>query len=459
MHHKISSILLLFLPFLITSTQVSRPFLKDLKVNGSKESFNATAANEKLNTTYSVVPDWPDGSVKLGSVSAVTLDVDGNVVVFHRDDRLWTANTFDMSNVYREQFKGAIKGFTVLALDKASGRVVYKWGRNLFYMPHGLTIDHENNAWATDVALHQVMKFGPKGSSDKPLMVLGSKFLPGQGNKFCKPTSVAVLKNGDFFVADGYCNARIIKFNKAGEQILQWGEHSFMGHSFPVAPRNHFAIPHALTLLQDKNIVCAADRENGRIQCFTALNGTFVGQFHSQTIGDRLFSMAYSPASNGQFFIVNGPDSPNTPVSGYVMDYKSKNVLSRFGAQNFQFSNPHDVAVSEDAEEVYVVELDPYKVYKFVKSKTDKSGRIPVKPTVTSVDDKDLPSAAKTTRSDRKKGSLALLVVVLVVLFGVLTLAMTLLISRRRRRGNDSKDKLSQGIEYNKLVAGDDDFE
>lgn len=381
-------------------------------------------------------------------------------MVFHRCDRLWESHTFDIAtNVYTEQAKGPITDYTVLALDKTTGKVVYKWGRNLFYMPHGLTIDHENNAWITDVALHQVMKFGPKGSEDKALMTLGSKFAPGQGSKFCKPTSVAVLSNGDFFVADGYCNARIIKFNKNGEQILQWGAPSFMGHSFPIAPRNHFAVPHALTLLRDKNIVCAADRENGRIQCFS-LNGTFVGQYYSPIIGDRLFSMSYSPANNGQFFIVNGPTREKNPVAGYVMDYKSKAVLSKFGAQNFQFSNPHDVAVSEDADEVYVGELNPYRVYKFVKSKTDAKGSVvPVKPTVTSVDDKDLPSAAKTTRSDRKKGSLALLVVVLVVLFGVLTLGMALLISRRRRRGNDSKDNPSQGIEYNQLVAGDEDFE
>lgn len=405
-----------------------------------------------------MVHDWPDGSVKLGSVSAVSFDVNGNVVVFHRNDRLWTGSSFDGMNVFNEQSKGPITGYTVLAIAKTTGKIVYQWGRNLFYMPHGLTVDHENNVWVTDVALHQVMKFGPKGSEDKPLMTLGAKFVPGQGNKFCKPTSVAVLPNGDFFVADGYCNARIIKFNKAGEQILQWGEHSFSGNSYQTAPKNYFAVPHALTLLHDKNELCVADRENGRIQCFTALNGTFVRQYYNEIIGDRLFSMAYSPGNNGQFFIVNGP-AQNNPVSGYVMDYKTKAVLSRFGAHNSQFSNPHDVAVSEDAREVYVVELDPYRVYKFVKSKTDADGKvIPVKPTATSVDDKDLPSAAKHSRSGREKGSLALLVVVLVALFGVSTLGMALLISRRRRRGNVGEEKTSQVMEYNKLVAGDEDF-
>ena len=29
-------------------------------------------------------------------------------------------------------------------------------GANLFYMPHGISVDHENNIWVTDVGLHQV---------------------------------------------------------------------------------------------------------------------------------------------------------------------------------------------------------------------------------------------------------------------------------------------------------------
>lgn len=89
-------------------------------------------------------------------------------------------------------------------------------------MPHGLTIDGDGNVWVTDVALHQVFKFGPKGQM--LLLTLGVKFEPGNDDKhFCKPTSVAVLDNGDFFVADGYCNSRVIKYTRTGEPLFQWG--------------------------------------------------------------------------------------------------------------------------------------------------------------------------------------------------------------------------------------------
>ena len=43
-------------------------------------------------------------------------------------------------------------------------------------MPHMITIDAQNNFWMTDVALHQVFKFGPYGGKTKePLVTLGQR--------------------------------------------------------------------------------------------------------------------------------------------------------------------------------------------------------------------------------------------------------------------------------------------
>lgn len=172
---------------------------------------------------------WPTKSRKLGSVSAVSFDNSGNVVVFHRGDHVWDGSTFSLKNVYLPRSKGPIADNTIVAFNRNAGQVSYEWGSGMFYMPHGLTVDHEDNVWVTDVGLHQVMKFGPKNRT-KPEMVLGVAFQPGNGQtKFCKPTAVAVLPNGDFFVSDGYCNARIIKYSRNGERILWWGHNSFQG--------------------------------------------------------------------------------------------------------------------------------------------------------------------------------------------------------------------------------------
>ena len=53
---------------------------------------------------------------------------------------------------------------------------------------------------------------------------MGVAFESGHDEKhFCKPTDVAVSeKTGDIFVADGYCNSRILKFSADGrlKQII-----------------------------------------------------------------------------------------------------------------------------------------------------------------------------------------------------------------------------------------------
>jgi hypothetical protein len=93
----------------------------------------------------------------------------------------------------------------------------------MFYMPHGLTIDHAGNIWLTDIAMHQVFMFKSTDLTH-PALTVGEMFQPGSGpTQLCRPADIAVMKNGDFFVADGYCNSRIIKFNRKGEYITEWG--------------------------------------------------------------------------------------------------------------------------------------------------------------------------------------------------------------------------------------------
>lgn len=282
----------------------------------------------------------------------MSFDNSGNVLVFHRANNIWDSSTFDIQNVYQHQSKGPIAGNTIIAFNRVSGAVADEWGAGMFYMPHGITVDRESNVWVTDVALHQVMKFSEKNRTH-PELVLGTKFRPGHSEvTFCKPTAVAVLDNGDFFVADGYCNARILKYSRSGEFVLSWGKNAFGGTGYAHAPPNFFAVPHALALASDRNLLCVADRENGRVQCFNTEDGKFHSQFHSQVIGDRLFSVGYSPANGGQLFVVNGPDLHNGPpthrVLGFVIDMGTHKVTSKFG----QFENPHDVIVSPDGTEV-----------------------------------------------------------------------------------------------------------
>lgn len=65
-----------------------------------------------------------------------------------------------------------------------------------------------------------------------------------------------------------------------------------------------FNIPHGMTLVEDKQWLCVADRENGRIQCFD-LDGNFQRQYHPKEFGSRLFAVEFCPLHGILLFVYN----------------------------------------------------------------------------------------------------------------------------------------------------------
>ena len=194
---------------------------------------------------------------------------------------------------------------TVLTVN-TSGHILNEWGNNMFFLPHMITVDSKNNIWLTDVALHQVFKFPPYGGTDhRPLITLGERFVPGSDDDhFCKPTAVAVSQDTrSFFVSDGYCNSRVIKYSVSVDsegghkvsRVMEWGKSAGTGPFTVTRGPNSFNIPHGLALAEERNEVCVADRENGRVQCFT-LDGDFTRSIQPEEFGSRIFSVAYTKA-------------------------------------------------------------------------------------------------------------------------------------------------------------------
>ncbi|KAF6216414.1 hypothetical protein GE061_000756 [Apolygus lucorum] len=310
-----------------------------------------------------VSTNWLKGDLRLGQVGGITVDKNDVIYIFHRADRTWSSGTFNLENVFQEQDHAPINVSTIIMVDK-NGNVLKKLGEHMFYMPHGITVDHDLNIWVTDVALHQAMKFKPH-SNDAEL-IKGTRFIPGKDSShFCKPTSIAVLQNGDFFVADGYCNSRIVKFDLNGKKILEWGRSTIYPNMRQPLP-GEFLIPHALTLTRDESLLCVADRENGRVQCFVPSNGNFSHVLsHMQSIGHTVYSIAYSNYKGGSFVLVNGPKTWNPRVQGVIVSMTGE-ILDRFGSTTLKA--PHDVAVSTSGDAVYVAEIttDGTQAFKFI---------------------------------------------------------------------------------------------
>jgi len=289
-------------------------------------------------------PTLPPGEI-LGQTTSVGVDSKGAVFVFHRGDRTWV-----------EPFPAEpIAVATIWVFDGKSGRFLRSWGAGKFIMPHGLTIDHEDNVWLTDVALQQVFKFAPDG---RLLLSLGERGVPGADSAhFNYPTKVAVRPDGGFYVSDGYHNTRVVRFDAKGRFVSQWGA--------PGSGAGELNLPHGIAL-DRAGRVYVADRGNSRVQVFDS-SGKFLADWHGPLVG-RPYGVAVGP--DGTIFTVDGGDQPKSPpdrggATHLTQDGKVLERFGEFGNYDGQFRLAHDVAVGADGA-VYIVDTWGQRVQKFV---------------------------------------------------------------------------------------------
>ncbi|KAK9498229.1 hypothetical protein O3M35_004089 [Rhynocoris fuscipes] len=302
---------------------------------------------------------WGQNLTGLGQVSGVSVNPNGNPVIFHRGSRIWDLESFNSTNIYQHLDEGAIDVDTVLTLDRNTGEVISSWGKDMFYMPHGITVDHHFNTWVTDVAMHQVFKF-PRGWLT-PSLILGELFTPGHDEtRFCKPTSVAVASSGHIFVADGYCNNRILKYNHKG--VL---ERIFPQHEEFLS----LLVPHSLTLIEKHDLICVADRENMRVACWPAEIGyktTGYESFSPFTIHQPDLGRVFGIAALGDLvYAINGPTSSHIPIQGFTINPFAETIVDHWRLSSQEFKKPHAISVSPHGDALYITEIGPNKVWKF----------------------------------------------------------------------------------------------
>jgi peptidylamidoglycolate lyase len=73
--------------------------------------------------------------------------------------------------------------------------------------------------WIIDDTRHQILKFTNDGK--QLLLTMGEPGVPRNDEKhFARPTDIAWLPDGRFFVTDGYVNKRVIKFDRNGKFLM-----------------------------------------------------------------------------------------------------------------------------------------------------------------------------------------------------------------------------------------------
>jgi DNA-binding beta-propeller fold protein YncE len=179
----------------------------------------------------------PEG-MKLGPCSGVDIDSRGNVYVIQRQSP------------------------PVLCFDSA-GKFLRSWGARLIGREsdmqgaHGIRVDPDDFIWITDRARHLVRKFDSGGEL---LLTLGTEGSPGTGpNQFNRPADVAFGPSGEVYVADGYGNSRVMKFDRQGKFLATWGDKG--------SQPGQFDLPHTIAVGPDGRVY-VGDRYNSRIQIF-----------------------------------------------------------------------------------------------------------------------------------------------------------------------------------------------
>jgi DNA-binding beta-propeller fold protein YncE len=273
---------------------------------------------------HKLVKDWaklPKGW-NFGECSGVAVDAQDNVWIFNRGPR------------------------PVIQLDK-NGNVLQAWGEGTIKSSHGIRIDPDGNVWGVDVEGHRILKYNREG---RVQMVLG--FREGTDetkDAFNRPTGVAFLPNGDFYISDGYINSRVLKFNREGDYLLHWGRKG--------KGDGEFDLVHDVAV-DSRGRVYVADRTNQRVQIFDG-NGKFLGKW---TDVGAPWGLAYSAKENAIYMC----DGLNNRIVKLNLDGQILGVLGSFGKAPGKLDFAHNIAVDSEGS-VYVAEIKNWRVQKFAK--------------------------------------------------------------------------------------------
>ena len=329
-------------------------------------------------------------NIHLGEAAGVATNSKGDVFIYTRTGHptisIGTARPF------------AHGGSRLFQFDR-SGKFIREIGQDSygFLVAQQVRIDPQDNIWVVDQMSSMVIKFDPNGQVQ---LLLGRKSeserlpaaappafgsgpgggrgaganaapggqapagrggrgggLPGAGQQsdvFQRPTDVAWDAAGNIYVADGYGNSRVAKFDKNGKFIKSWGSRG--------TENGQFNIVHGIAVDAQGNVY-VADAGNKRIQVFDG-DGNFKSQILN--IGTPA-AICITPGSHQYIYSSSSNPPENIDVDGeiYKMDLSGKIVgkFGRAGKVSKEFGTVNAISCRNE-NELYVGEIGNWRVQK-----------------------------------------------------------------------------------------------
>ena len=312
----------------------------------------ATATNVP-NIDYTSVPNFltaPKDETPGESV-AVATNSKGHVFLYHRsaNTRLWE---FDQNGKFVKEIGKGYYGFA---------------------FAHSVRVDPQDNIWTVDEGANMVTKFSPEG---KVLMVLGRRppavngasatrtgpNVPDNNYTFCRPTDVGWDPQGNIFVSDGYCNNRVVKYDKNGRFLAKAGSEK-AGKAL-----GEFSLPHGLQVDGQGN-VWVADRSNFRYQVLDN-NLKPIKEYTNLGVG---WTICISPGPHQYVFASNSNPNGNVPGSWEITGeiYKMEldgTIIGKFGHASKDFGGFQVVHMMDcrNPDQIVVGEIESWRVQKLM---------------------------------------------------------------------------------------------
>src|SRR5687768_15760536 len=278
-----------------------------------------------------------------------------------------------------------------------TGKFVREIGQGVYgvLQAQQVRVDPQDNVWVVDQMSTQVIKFDPNGRIQMifsrkpeamrvpalPLAVPPDTYAlvgprppappaagaaaaapagraggppPGsgaEGENFNRPTDVTWDSAGNIYVADGYGNSRVAKYDRNGKWIKNWGSTG--------TGQGQFRVVHGIQI-DAANNVYVADRDNRRIQVFDT-EGTFKTQFRN--VGSP-WAICITPGARQFMYVSNSNPPNNLDYDGEILkmslDGKIVGKFGRAGKLLKEFGTVNAIDCRTE-NELYVGELGNWR--------------------------------------------------------------------------------------------------